>query len=240
MRDEGRPLGLGRQGQGPNHRKLLRPKGRGGVSEPSSKCRNRRDAIETRLRPVAWDESGNHGAAGVDGQSLAAFEEDLKGNLYKVWNRMSAGSYFPPPVRLVETPKDDGGKRPLGIPTVADRVAQTVVKMTLEPCVEPVFHRDSYGYRPGKSALAPLRGARSSDTRMTGSFTVEAGQRPRRSWRPSGVGSRGATWSCTPPRPASCTASKPAGPGMTSPSSSTSLGTPSNLAESKRGRASPS
>jgi group II intron reverse transcriptase/maturase len=95
----------------------------------------------------------NHGAAGVDGQSLAAFEEDLKGNLYKVWNRMSSGSYFPPPVRLVEVPKDDGGKRPLGIPTVADRVAQTVVKMTLEPCVEPVFHRDSYGYRPGKSAL---------------------------------------------------------------------------------------
>jgi retron-type reverse transcriptase len=95
----------------------------------------------------------NRGAAGVDGQSLAAFEEDLKGNLYKVWNRMSSGSYFPPPVRLVEIPKDDGGKRPLGIPTVADRVAQTVVKMILEPCVEPIFHRDSYGYRPGKSAL---------------------------------------------------------------------------------------
>ena len=95
----------------------------------------------------------NHGAAGVDGQSLAAFEEDLKGNLYKVWNRMSSGSYFPPPVRLVEIPKDSGGKRPLGIPTVADRVAQTVAKMVLEPCVEPVFHPDSYGYRPGKSAL---------------------------------------------------------------------------------------
>jgi len=95
----------------------------------------------------------NRGAAGVDGQSLAAFEEDLKGNLYKVWNRMSSGSYIPPPVKLVEIPKDNGGKRPLGIPTVADRVAQTVVKMVLEPCVEPVFHRDSYGYRPGKSAL---------------------------------------------------------------------------------------
>ena len=95
----------------------------------------------------------NHGAAGVDGQSLAAFEKDLKGNLYKVWNRMSSGSYFPPPVKLVEIPKDDGGKRPLGIPTVADRVAQTVAKMVLEPCVEPVFHPDSYGYRPGKSAL---------------------------------------------------------------------------------------
>ena len=95
----------------------------------------------------------NRGAAGVDGQSVAAFEEDLKGNLYKVWNRMSSGSYFPPPVKLVEIPKDNGGKRPLGIPTVGDRVAQTVAKMVLEPEVEPVFHPDSYGYRPGKSAL---------------------------------------------------------------------------------------
>lgn len=95
----------------------------------------------------------NHGAAGVDGQSLAAFEADLKGNLYKVWNRMSSGSYFPPPVRLVEIPKDNGSRRALGIPTVGDRVAQTVVKMVLEPLVEPVFHADSYGYRPGRSAL---------------------------------------------------------------------------------------
>lgn len=102
----------------------------------------------------------NRGAAGVDGQSLASFEKDLKGNLYKVWNRMSSGSYFPPPVRLVEIPKDNGGKRPLGIPTVADRVAQTVVKMVLEPCVEPVFHPDSYGYRPGKSALDAVGVAR--------------------------------------------------------------------------------
>jgi group II intron reverse transcriptase/maturase len=102
----------------------------------------------------------NHGAAGVDGQSLAAFEKDLKGNLYKVWNRMSSGSYLPSPVRLVEIPKDNGGKRPLGIPTVADRVAQTVVKMVLEPFVEPVFHADSYGYRPGKSALDAVGVAR--------------------------------------------------------------------------------
>src|SRR5664279_186454 len=77
----------------------------------------------------------NRGAAGVDGVSLAAFEKDLKGNLYKVWNRMSSGSYHPPPVRLVEIPKDNGGMRPLGIPTIADRVAQTVVKMVLEPLV---------------------------------------------------------------------------------------------------------
>lgn len=94
----------------------------------------------------------NRGAAGVDGQSLADFEKDLEGNLYKVWNRMSSGSYFPPPVRLVEIPKGGGGMRPLGIPTVGDRIAQTVVKMVLEPLVEPHFHEDSYGYRPGKSA----------------------------------------------------------------------------------------
>jgi group II intron reverse transcriptase/maturase len=102
----------------------------------------------------------NRGAAGVDGESLAAFEKDLKGNLYKVWNRMSSGSYFPPPVRLVEIPKDNGGMRALGIPTVADRVAQTVVKMVLEPLVEPVFHEDSYGYRPGRSALDAVGVAR--------------------------------------------------------------------------------
>jgi len=102
----------------------------------------------------------NRGAAGVDGETLTAFEEDLKDNLYKVWNRMSSGSYLPPPVRLVEIPKDNGGKRPLGIPTVGDRVAQTVVKMVLEPLVEPKFHPDSYGYRPGKSALDAVGMAR--------------------------------------------------------------------------------
>lgn len=102
----------------------------------------------------------NRGAAGVDGESLAMFEEDLAGNLYKIWNRMSSGSYFPPPVRLVEIPKDGGGTRPLGIPTVADRVAQTVAKLVLEPIVEPVFHSDSYGYRPGKSAIDAVGTAR--------------------------------------------------------------------------------
>jgi group II intron reverse transcriptase/maturase len=95
----------------------------------------------------------NRGVAGVDGESLVAFEARLKDNLYKIWNRMSSGSYFPPPVKLVEIPKASGGRRPLGIPTVADRIAQTVVMMVLEPCVEPVFHADSYGYRRGKSAL---------------------------------------------------------------------------------------
>src|SRR3974377_1405518 len=102
----------------------------------------------------------NRGAAGVDGVSLAAFEKDLKGNLYKIWNRMSSGSYLPPPVRLMEIPKANGGMRPLGIPTVADRVAQTVVKMVLEPEVEPVFHPSSYGYRPGRSGLDARGGGR--------------------------------------------------------------------------------
>lgn len=85
----------------------------------------------------------NRGAAGVDGQSLEAFEKDLKGNLYKIWNRMSSGCYFPPPVRLIEIPKSSGGTRPLGIPTVADRIAQMVAKLYLEPIVEPKFHPDS-------------------------------------------------------------------------------------------------
>ena len=118
----------------------------------------------TKAKPYAipkqmvWDAykkvKANRGAAGVDGQTLAAFEKDLKNNLYKLWNRMSSGSYFPPPVRLVEIPKGTTGQtRPLGIPTVSDRIAQMVVKLMLEPDVEPLFHEDSYGYRPGKSAL---------------------------------------------------------------------------------------
>ena len=95
----------------------------------------------------------NQGAAGVNGQSIKEFEENLKGNLYKLWNRLSSGSYFPPPVRAVEIRKKSGGQRTLGVPTVSDRIAQTVVRMYLEPEVEPFFHPDSYGYRPGRSAL---------------------------------------------------------------------------------------
>ena len=102
----------------------------------------------------------NHGAAGVDGQSISDFEADMSNNLYKLWNRLSSGSYFPPPVRRVDIPKGDGKTRPLGIPTVADRVAQMVVKRFLEPLLEPVFHNDSYGYRPGKSALDAVGTAR--------------------------------------------------------------------------------
>jgi group II intron reverse transcriptase/maturase len=97
--------------------------------------------------------AANKGAPGVDGQALSEFEADLKNNLFKIWNRMSSGSYFPPAVRAVEIPKPHGdGVRVLGVPTVADRVAQTTVAMFLEPVVEPRFHPDSYGYRPKKSA----------------------------------------------------------------------------------------
>jgi RNA-directed DNA polymerase len=102
----------------------------------------------------------NGGVAGVDGESLKEFEIDLKRNLYKLWNRLSSGSYFPPPVKAVEIKKAGGGTRTLGIPTVADRIAQTVVKMVLEPVVEPVFDADSYGSRPKKSAHQALATAR--------------------------------------------------------------------------------
>jgi RNA-directed DNA polymerase len=107
---------------------------------------------------VVWEAfqrvKANRGAAGVDDQSIAEFERDRDKNLYRIWNRLSSGSYFPPPVKAVEIPKAGGrGVRVLGVPTVADRVAQTVVRMYLEPHVEPIFHPDSYGYRPKKSAL---------------------------------------------------------------------------------------
>lgn len=116
----------------------------------------------TRAKPfevskeMVWeafkDVKANKGAPGVDRQSIEVFEKDLANNLYRIWNRLSSGSYFPPPVRRVEIPKRDGGVRCLGVPTVSDRIAQTVLKKYLEPMVEPSFHPDSYGYRPGKSA----------------------------------------------------------------------------------------
>jgi RNA-directed DNA polymerase len=121
------------------------------------------DKLKSQVKPFeiskweVWEAyrevKANKGAPGVDGQSLDEFEKDLKGNLYKIWNRMSSGTYFPPPVRAVEIPKQHGGgTRMLGIPCVADRVAQTVVARHLMRRVEPVFHPDSYGYRPGRSA----------------------------------------------------------------------------------------
>lgn len=109
-------------------------------------------------RREVWDAyeqvKANRGGPGVDGVGIEVFEKDLKNNLYKIWNRMSSGTYFPPPVKAVEIPKaHGGGTRMLGVPTIADRVAQTVVARRLEGKVEPVFHPDSYGYRPGRSAL---------------------------------------------------------------------------------------
>ena len=112
-------------------------------------------------KQTVWDAfqrvKANKGAAGVDEETIGEFEKDLKGNLYKIWNRMSSGSYFPPAVKAVEIPKKSGGVRILGIPTVSDRVAQMVVKMHFEPKVEPIFAADSYGYRPRKSAIDALR-----------------------------------------------------------------------------------
>src|SRR5580692_1601070 len=103
----------------------------------------------------------NGGAAGVDGQTIEEFEADLRNNLYKIWNRMSSGTYFPPPVMAVEIPKPHGGgTRVLGVPTVADRIAQTVAAARLEKAVEPVFHRDSYGYRPARGALDAVAACR--------------------------------------------------------------------------------
>ena len=102
----------------------------------------------------------NKGAAGCDGESVEDFDQHLTKNLYKIWNRLSSGSYLPPPVKRVEIPKDDGGTRPLGIPTVSDRIAQMVIKQRLEPVLEKLFHPNSYGYRPNKSALDAIGLAR--------------------------------------------------------------------------------
>src|SRR6188472_2086678 len=124
------------------------------VSEPKPKpFEISRSAVWEAYRRV----KANKGAAGGDEQSIQEFEGDLHGNLYKLWNRLSSGSYFPPPVRAVEIPKKDGSSRTLGVPTVADRIAQVVVRSYLEPSVGPVFHPDSYGYRPGRSAHDALR-----------------------------------------------------------------------------------
>jgi hypothetical protein len=138
-------------------------------------CRSKRPTGDGRSRMIeakpfdipkweVWEAfkkvKANRGAAGVDAQSIAEFEAGLADNLYKLWNRLSSGSYFPPPVRRVDIPKAKGGTRPLGIPTVADRVAQEVVRRYLEPCLDPVFHADSYGYRPGRSAIDAVRTTR--------------------------------------------------------------------------------
>ena len=101
--------------------------------------------------------SEKDGVAGIDKESIAMFDANLSGNLYKIWNRMTSGSYYPPPVRTVFIPKKQGGKRPLGIPTVSDRIAQGVVKDYIEPLLENIFHASSFGYRPGRSAHDALK-----------------------------------------------------------------------------------
>ena len=143
---------------------------RGCVVQPRSQANWKQEEPASEAKPFkipkreVWEAfkrvKANQGAAGVDGQSIAEFEADLRNNLYMLWNRLSSGSYFPPPVRRVDIPKANGGTRPLGIPTVADRVAQEVARRYLEPILEPVFHGDSYGYRPGRSAIDAVRTAR--------------------------------------------------------------------------------
>jgi RNA-directed DNA polymerase len=118
------------------------------------------DILKSMVMGAYRDVKKSGGGPGVDGQCMDDFEEDLKNQLYKIWNRMASGSYCPPPVLRVEIPKADGGVRALGIPTIGDRIAQAVVKRYLEPLVEPHFHEDSYGYRPGRSALDAVAKAR--------------------------------------------------------------------------------
>ena len=114
-------------------------------------------SISKRAVITAYERvKANKGTYGVDEQSIEDFERKLNNNLYKIWNRMSSGSYFPKPVKAVAIPKKNGGTRILGIPTVEDRIAQMVAKLYFEPCVEPIFHEDSYGYRPNKSAIQAI------------------------------------------------------------------------------------
>lgn len=118
-------------------------------------------SISKRLVMVAYQKvKSNRGSAGVDAVSMNEFDNDYRDHLYKIWNRMSSGSYIPPPVKLIEIPKKGGGLRPLGIPTIADRIAQTVVRGLLEPTLEPLFMSDSYGYRPNKSAAQAVEKAK--------------------------------------------------------------------------------
>lgn len=129
--------------------------GRSSKDEAKPYCISRWEVLEAYKKVKS-----NKGAAGIDEQTIEDLERRLKKNLYRVWNRMSSGSYFPPPVRTVQIPKANGGERSLGIPAVSDRIAQMVGKNRLEPLVDPLFQPDSYGYRPKKSALEAVRRAR--------------------------------------------------------------------------------
>jgi len=143
-------MGVERRSSVKQSRTVTQPgKPREEVADPAKPFNISRHRVYEAYRLV----KANAGSAGVDKQSIAEYEEDLKDNLYKLWNRMSSGSYMPPPVKAVPIPKKSGGERLLGVPTVNDRIAQMVVKLEFEPTVEPHFLVDSYGYRPGKSAL---------------------------------------------------------------------------------------
>ena len=138
----------------------------------SNGATNKPFSIEKRRVYEAYKAvKSNRGAAGVDGQTLEMFETDLAGNLYKIWNCMSSGAYFPPPVRAVSIPKKTGGERILGVPTISDRIAQMVVKQMIEPELEPIFQSNSYGYRPGKSALDAVSVTRQQFGNMIGSWS---------------------------------------------------------------------
>ncbi|HWT83494.1 MAG TPA: group II intron reverse transcriptase/maturase, partial [Candidatus Methylomirabilis sp.] len=145
-------MGLERRGRADQGQPGANPQGEEPGARPEPRVKS--FEIDKRLIVEAWEKvRSNNGAPGVDAVGIGLFEEQLRNNLYKLWNRMSSGSYFPGPVRGVEIPKDHGeGVRLLGVPNTADRVAQTAAAMLLETKLEPVFHRDSYGYRPGRSA----------------------------------------------------------------------------------------
>jgi RNA-directed DNA polymerase len=145
-------MGLERRGRADQGHSEANPQGEEPGKRPEPKVKS--FEIDKRLIVQAWEKvRANNGAPGVDAVGVGLFAEQLRDNLFKLWNRMSSGSYFPGPVRGVEIPKDHGeGVRLLGVPNTADRVAQTAAAMLLEQKLEPVFHRDSYGYRPGRGA----------------------------------------------------------------------------------------
>jgi RNA-directed DNA polymerase len=153
-------MGLERRGRAGQGSSTVNPTGEEPVNKPQLKVKS--FEIPKRLIYQAWEKvRANAGAPGVDAVSIREFEKQERDNLYKLWNRMSAGSYLPGPVRAVEIPKDFGaGVRTLGVPNVADRIAQTAAAMLLEEKLEPIFHPDSYGYRPGRSAHDALAVAR--------------------------------------------------------------------------------
>ena len=145
-------MGLERRGRADQGQPEANPPGEEPRARPEPKVKS--SVIGKRLIVEAWEKvRANGGAPGVDAVNIGGFREAERDNLYKLWNRMSSGSYWPGPVRAVEIPKDHGaGIRVLGVPNVADRIAQTAAAMLLEEKLEPIFHPDLYGYRPGRSA----------------------------------------------------------------------------------------